>query len=85
MKTLLTLVAFTSFSLFAAEVAKPEPKVRYKEGKALNFEELLIQGQLKRPEVQIVTGNENDDANGLLRLRENFVDRMAVDFGENIQ
>ena len=78
---LLSALTFGATSESAKEVA---PRVRYKEGKELNFEELLIQGQLKRPDIQIVTGNEADDTNGLLRLRENFMDRMAVDYGETI-
>jgi hypothetical protein len=57
-------------------------KVHYKAGKDVNFEELLIQGQLKRPEVSVVTGNVRQGADGLLRLRENFLDRVAQDAGE---
>ena len=29
-------------------------KVKYKAGKEMNFEELIIQGQLKRPEISVV-------------------------------
>jgi hypothetical protein len=57
-------------------------KVTYKGGKQVNFEELLIQGQLKRPEVSVVTGNQTQGTDGMLRLRENFVDRLAEDAGE---
>lgn len=57
-------------------------KVKYSAGKDVNFEELLIQGQLKRPEISVVTGNVKDGANGLLRLRENFLDRVTSDAGE---
>jgi hypothetical protein len=57
-------------------------KIHYKAGKDVNFEELLIQGQLKRPEVSVVTGNVRQGADGLLRLRENFLDRVAQDSGE---
>jgi hypothetical protein len=58
------------------------PKVHYKSGKDVNFEELLIQGQLKRPEVSVVTGNVQGGEDGLLKLRENFLDRVATDAGE---
>lgn len=57
-------------------------KVRYRSGKDVSFDELLIQGQLKRPEVMVVTGNADQGTNGLLRLRENFVDRVASDYAE---
>ena len=60
-------------------------KVKYTAGKDVNFEELLIQGQLKRPEISVVTGNVKDGSNGLLRLRENFLDRVTSDAGEESQ
>lgn len=59
-----------------------QPTVKYKAGKDLNFEQLVIEGQLKRPELSVVTGDSDENANGLLRLRENFVDRMAEAAGE---
>jgi hypothetical protein len=62
-----------------------KPAIRYKKGSDINFEELLIQGQLKRPEISVVTGNESRDTDGLLRLRENFTDRIAIDFGEQVK
>lgn len=57
-------------------------EVRYQAGKDVNFEEMLIQGQLKRPEISVVTGNTKQGADGLLRLRENFLDRITSDSGE---
>jgi hypothetical protein len=66
----------------AASPGGPNPKVTYKAGKDVNFEELLIQGQLKRPEVTVVTGNEGQGTDGMLRLREHFIDRLAEDAGE---
>lgn len=62
-----------------------EKGVRYKKGKDVNFEELLINGQIKRPEITVVTGNVGEGDDGLLRLRENFMDRIAEDVGEEIQ
>lgn len=59
-----------------------EQKIIYKSGKDVNFEALLIQGKLKRPAVSVVTGNVAQGADGLLRLRENFMDRVASDSGE---
>ncbi len=65
--------------------AAANSKVKYKAGKTLDFEQLLIQGNLRRPEITVVTGNASQGADGLLRLRENFLDRMAADAGEEIQ
>ena len=87
MKLLSFLVVILISSLAVAEDASapaPQGKVKYKSGKDINFEELLIQGQLKRPEIAVVTGNVDNASDGLLRLRENFLDRIAIDNGEEI-
>lgn len=62
-----------------------QPKVRYRAGKDLSFEELLIEGQLKRPDLNVITGETEKNGNGLLRLRENFLDRMTAELGEEAQ
>lgn len=77
-------MASVSWPLPAKE-ATPESKagVIYKPGKDLNFEQLIIEGQLKRPELNIVTGDDSDQSS-LLRLRDSFSDQMAVESGEDI-
>jgi hypothetical protein len=60
-------------------------KVKYKAGKDVNFEELLIKGELNRPEITVVTGQVDKGTDGLLKLRENFLDRVASDQGEEAQ
>jgi hypothetical protein len=85
--TIVFVGILASGATFAEESASenvPEKGVRYKKGKDINFEELVIQGQLKRPEISVVTGNVNEGDDGLLRLRENFMDRIAEDVGEEI-
>ncbi len=56
--------------------------VRYKSSKEINFEELLIQGKLERPNLSVVTGSVDKDNSSLLRLRKDFLDRVSMDFGE---
>ncbi len=68
----------------ASAAANKKSSVRYKSGKEINFEELLIRGQLKRAEISVVTGDQSQGTDGILRLRENFLDHAAVDFGEEI-
>ena len=82
---MLTVLVLTGASLWAATpaVEAPSPSVKYKAGKDLNFEQLVIEGQLKRPELSVVTGDSDENGNGLLRLRENFIDRMAEAAGED--
>ena len=55
-----------------------------KDLKNIQFESLLIQGQVQRPDIDIVTGDAGGEMDGLLRLRENFTDLMAKDRGEEI-
>lgn len=64
--------------------ATPQQNVKYKKGKDVDFEQLLIQGQLKRPEISVVTGNESKGTDGLLRLRDNFQDLTQNDIGEEL-
>jgi hypothetical protein len=59
-------------------------QVKFKAGKDLNFEEMLILGRLKRPEISVVTGDAGSGTDGLLKLRENFLDRMSIDAGEEV-
>ena len=81
-----------SFSVFAAPLGKTDSKkkgkqvkIRYKSPKEMDFEELLIQGKLKRPNLSVVTGSIENDDTSLLRLRKNFLDRVSIDFGEEVK
>jgi len=91
MKLSLILVLFSlSMTAFAAPdaseaTANPDAKIKYKAGKELNFEQLVIEGALKRPEMAIVTGDSDENGNGLLRLRENFQDRLTESAGKEVQ
>lgn len=60
-------------------------KVKYKKGKKINFESLLIEGEQKKPEMSVVTGNVGEKDLGLLKLRKNFNDYMANSSGEKIK
>lgn len=71
--------------LGATKDRKKNTQVRYRSGKVIDFEKLLIQGQVKRPEISIVTGDGSDRTDGLLRLREDFLDRIAQDYSEEVK
>jgi hypothetical protein len=92
---ILTIAGFSNQS-FASDPQTPagvdtavapsqDAHIKYKTGKDVDFEELLIQGRLKRPEITIVTGDSGNGTDGLLKLRENFVDRMSVDMAEEVK
>lgn len=81
----LILSGLMASTIYAAAAEKSEaPKVHYQSGKQINFEELLIQGALKRPELSVVTGDTGQGGDGLVRLRENFLDKLTADAGEEI-
>ena len=86
----LITVLFISISIVQSGYAQEETKntkknVRYTKGKKLDFESILIKGHLKRPEMSVVTGDVNGEDEGLLKLREDFLDHMAVDLGVEVQ
>ena len=56
---------------------------KYREGKKIDFESLLIEGQKKKPDYSVVTGNLGEKDLGLLKLRPDFLDTMADTIGEN--
>lgn len=69
----------------AGEEAAKTAKIRYKESGRIDFESLLIEGERKKPEMSVVTGNIGEKDNGLMVFRMNFEDMMANDFGEVIE
>ena len=74
------------FVLILPALAEDETKrPRYREGKKIDFESLLIEGQKKKADYSVVTGNLGENDFGLLKLRENFTDTMADDIGEEVQ
>lgn len=78
MKSIFIALSLISLSAFAEDAEN-------KDLKNIQFESLLIQGQVQRPDIDIVTGDAGGEMDGLLRLRENFTDLMAMDQGEEIQ
>jgi hypothetical protein len=76
---------FFIFLFFLSQNASADDgvKIKYQAAKDLNFEKLVIDGSLKRPELAVVTGDSDETTNGLLRLREDFKDRVAQAAGED--
>ncbi len=59
-------------------------KVRYRKSGRIDFESLLIEGERKRPEMSVVTGNVGEKDSGLLKFRKDFLDMISNDLGEAI-
>lgn len=68
-----------------ADAPKKEKKVRFKKSKQVDFSNQTVEGKLHRPEASLVTASEGVNDNGLLRLREDFLDKFTAFAGEEIQ
>lgn len=79
------LIAVTILAVGLGASAAETKNVKYREGKKIDFETLLIEGEGKKPELSVVTGNGGEKDLGLLKLRENFTDFIADDAGEEIK
>lgn len=85
------ITLLTSLGAFASDLpeAKKEEtktgKITYKGTGRIDFESLLIEGERKKPELSVVTGNIGEEDNGLMVMRKDFGDMMANDFGEVIE
>lgn len=75
-------IALVLVSTSFAAIAASSPK--YREGKKIDFESLLIEGQKKKPDYSVVTGNLGEKDLGLLKLRPDFLDTMADTVGEEV-
>ena len=69
------------FSFFKKENSK---KAKYREAKKIDFESLLIEGQKKKADYSVVTGNLGEKDLGLLKLRTDFIDSIGEDAGEEV-
>lgn len=79
------LFANTDIETKLNEADAKNVKIKYKDAGRIDFESLLIEGERKKPEMSVVTGNIGEKDNGLMIFRENFEDMMANDFGEVIE
>jgi hypothetical protein len=76
-----------SFAVGTEEIKEipKNTKIKYKDAGRIDFESLLIEGERKKPELSVVTGNIGEKDNGLMIIRKDFADMMANDFGEVIE
>lgn len=85
---IISLLVLFTISASAENGVTPKKKkinVKYKQGGRIDFESLLIEGEKKKADYSVVTGNIGEKDFGLLKLRDNFVDTMSNDAGEEIQ
>ncbi|MBX9768363.1 MAG: hypothetical protein K2X47_13900 [Bdellovibrionales bacterium] len=81
MRTPLTLGIYIFLSLIAAgtswgQDAKPATGTSGKKRTDINFEDQLIQGELRKPELFYLLQKKQINFGRLIRLRENFIPEM---------
>ncbi|HEX4924067.1 MAG TPA: hypothetical protein VFV50_08275 [Bdellovibrionales bacterium] len=79
------LLACTLVALAQAALAAPEaqgPKAKFKQGKDVNFDSQVVEGQIYRPDLSVVTGDTALGGFGALKLRDDFKDRVASENAE---
>lgn len=64
---------------------KKPNKIKYKQGKNHNFDSQVVEGQIYRPDLSVVTGDTDMSNMGVLRLRYNFADHLSLEVGEEIK
>lgn len=79
------LFFFLLINISANAESKGKKNIRYQAGKRLDFQSLLIEGEKKKANFSVVTGNMGEVDLGLLKLREHFHDYMQDDIREQVQ
>jgi hypothetical protein len=79
------VLSFSFLISLSVQAEESKKKVKYKSQGRIDFESLLIEGERKKPEMAVVTGNIGEKDSGLLKFRKDFLDVMAQDFGESVE
>ena len=85
MKHIMIFLILVISPLVLADENREGVKIKYKESSRIDFESLLIEGERKKPELSVVTGNTGEKDSGLMVFRKDFTDMMANDFGEVVE
>jgi len=83
MKQLLLLAAVVSAApVFAQEKGGGDDNVRYSKTTTINFEDDTIEGDLTRPDGEYVEARSRVKHSNLIRIREEFRDKVVQSVGE---
>ncbi len=84
MRRLLVVTALLLPLLGSAQEKKgpPQPKVEYEKKTVINFEDDTIEGDLKRPDGEYVTAKEKVDHSNLIKIREDWRDKVMQASGD---
>jgi hypothetical protein len=81
----ITLLFLLSMLVITFSMASDDLNVSYKTSKAIDFESLLIEGQNKRADLSVVTGNLGEKDSSLIEVRKDFQDQFRLNSGESLQ
>jgi hypothetical protein len=86
MRTLLLPTILAAFALpavtTAQDKAEPKPTVTYEKRTEINFEDETISGDLKRPDGEYVEARRKVSHSNLIRIREDWRDKVMQSSGE---
>jgi len=74
-KRLLWIALALPLSAFAQE-KKPEPKIEYEKKTVINFDDDTIQGDLTRPDGEYVEARKRVSHSNLIKIREDWRDKV---------
>ena len=84
MKVCVTIFLAFCFN-FSAIAKDSKAKLKYKSGKRIDFKSLLIEGEKKKADFSVVTGNLGEEDLGLLKIRKDFTAEMQDEGKEAIE
>ncbi|HEY6100415.1 MAG TPA: adventurous gliding motility protein CglF [Anaeromyxobacter sp.] len=80
---LVTILALAPAGALAQDQkAQPAPKVEYEKKTVINFEDDTIEGDLKRPDGEYVEARQKVDHSNLIRIREDWRDKVMQASGD---
>ena len=80
------LVLYFNQSAFSVDSKKTKKtSLKYKSGKRIDFKSLLIEGEKKKADFSVVTGNLGEEDLGLLKIRKDFTAEMQDEGKEAIE
>lgn len=71
--------------LTAEDITDKNVKIKYKKRTTVDFGAQNIEGKIRRPETSLIEASESITDQGVLRLRENFLDKIASFSGEDVK
>jgi hypothetical protein len=66
----------------AGDAPPQQAKIEYEKKTVINFEDDTIEGDLKRPDGEYVEGRSKVDHSNLIKIRENWRDKVMQASGE---